>query len=343
MTSRWRRAAAGGLIALAVAALPACSEWQGLNTLNLPGTSGKGPGAFTIQAQIPDVSNLERNSRVRVGDVTVGNVTQIKRQGWNALVTMRLNGDVQLPANATARVGQTSLLGSLHVELAPPTGIAPDGRLHEGSLIPLSSGSSYPTTEQTLAAISLLLNGGGVGQIQDITKALATAFNGREGDLRSLIEQLDKFISYANDQKGDIISATESLNNLVGQFAGQKPIVDKALKTIPDALVVLKDQRNQLADALTQLGKFSATGRRLGQPDERGPGSRTQGPRSGAAVAGGRRSGDDAGTELVPDVPLAEGNHRQHVPRRLRQPEPDLRSDPEPDRQRFVHRYALGG
>ena len=127
MTSRWRRAAAGGLIALAVAALPACSEWQGLNTLNLPGTSGKGPGAFTIQAQIPDVSNLERNSRVRVGDVTVGNVTQIKRQGWNALVTMRLNGDVQLPANATARVGQTSLLGSLHVELAPPTGIAPDG------------------------------------------------------------------------------------------------------------------------------------------------------------------------------------------------------------------------
>jgi phospholipid/cholesterol/gamma-HCH transport system substrate-binding protein len=258
MTSRWRRAAVGGLIALAVAALPACSEWQGLNSLNLPGTAGRGPGAFTIQAQIPDVSNLDRNSRVRVGDVTVGNVTQIKRQGWNALVTMRLDGNVQLPANATARVGQTSLLGSLHVELAPPTGVPPEGRLHEGSLIPLSSGSSYPTTEQTLAAISLLLNGGGLGQIQDITQAFATAFNGREADLRSLIEQLDKFISYANDQKGDIIAATESLNSLVGQFAAQKPVVDKALKTIPDGLAVLKDQRNQLADALSQLGKFSA-------------------------------------------------------------------------------------
>ena len=163
-----------------------------------------------------------------------------------------------LPANATARVGQTSLLGSLHVELAPPTDIAPDGRLHEGSLIPLSSGSAYPTTEQTLAAISLLLNGGGVGQIQDITKAFATAFTGREDDLRSLIEQLDKFIGYVNDQKGDIISATESLNNLVGQFAEQKPVVDKALKTIPDALVVLKDQRNQLADALDPTRASSA-------------------------------------------------------------------------------------
>jgi phospholipid/cholesterol/gamma-HCH transport system substrate-binding protein len=94
--------------------------------------------------------------------------------------------------------------------------------------------------------------------VQDITTALSTAFTGREADLRSLIEQLDKFIAYNNDQKDDIIAATESLNNLVGQFAAQKPVVDKALKTIPDALEVLKDQREQLADALAQLGRFSA-------------------------------------------------------------------------------------
>lgn len=258
MSTRRTRAAVGGLVALAVVAAPSCSEWRGLNTLNLPGTQGHGPGAFTIQAQFPDVDNLDRNSRVRVNDVNVGTVTKIERQGWNALVTMRLNGDVKLPANARATVGQTGLFGSLHVELAPPVGEAAEGRLHDGSLIPLSRGRIYPTTEDTLAAVSLLLNGGGVGQIQDITKALATAFNGREQDLRSLIEQLDKFISYANDQKDDIIGATESLNNLVGQFAAQKPVLDKALKTVPDALVVLKDQRNQLADALVQLGRFSA-------------------------------------------------------------------------------------
>jgi phospholipid/cholesterol/gamma-HCH transport system substrate-binding protein len=125
-------------------------------------------------------------------------------------------------------------------------------------VIPLSSAGAYPTTEQTLAAISLLLNGGGLGNVQDITQAFSTAFTGREADLRSLIEQLDKFIAYNNDQKQDIIAAAESLNALVGQFAAQKPVVDKALRTIPDALAVLSNQRNQLADALTQLGKFSA-------------------------------------------------------------------------------------
>ncbi|WP_457144460.1 virulence factor Mce family protein [Mycobacterium sp. URHB0021] len=238
--------------------LTACGDWQGLNSLPLPGVQGTGPDAFTVQAQMPDVDNIEPNSRVRVADVTVGNVTKIERQGWHALVTMELNGDVQLPANATAKLGQTSLLGSLHIELAAPTDAAPEGRLHEGSLIPLSSGSKYPSTEQTLAAVSLLLNGGGIDKVQDITEAFSTAWAGREADLRSLIDQLNVFIGYVNDQKDDIISANESLNNLVGQFAAQKPVVDKALKTIPDALAVLKDQRDNLTEALAQLGKFSA-------------------------------------------------------------------------------------
>ena len=234
--------------------------WEGVNSLPLPGTQGGGPGSFVVQAQLPNVDNIERNSRVRVGDVNVGTITKIERQGWHALVTMRLNGDVRLPANATAKVGQTSLLGRLHVELAPPTDEPPLGTLHEGSLIPLSRATSYPSTEQALAAVSMLLNGGGVGQIQDITEALSTAFAGREQDLRSLIQQLDRFVAYLNDQKDDILAATESLNNLVGQFADQKPVLDDALETIPDALALLNAEKDKLAQAIHQLGEFTVLG-----------------------------------------------------------------------------------
>jgi phospholipid/cholesterol/gamma-HCH transport system substrate-binding protein len=254
---RLRRTAAGVGIAAALAGSAAC-DWHGLNSLPLPGTAGGGPGSFTIQAELPNVTNLQPNSRVRVGDVTVGNVTKVDMQGWHALLTMTLDGDVDLPANATVKLGQTSLFGSLHIELAPPTAAPPEGKLHDGSLIPLSSAGTYPSTEQTLAAISLVLNGGGVGQVQDITEALSTAFAGRADDLRSLIGQLDTYVGYLNDQKDDIIAAAESLNNLVGQIAAQKPVVDTALKTIPDALAVLNDQRDTIADAVTQLGKFSA-------------------------------------------------------------------------------------
>lgn len=255
---RRRLRIARALVAVLIVAVLSGCDFHGANSFKLPGTKGGGRGAYTVQAQMPDVQNLEQNSRVRVNDVTVGTVTNIQLQGWHALVTMSIDGDVDLPANAAATLGQTSLLGSVHVELAPPAGVPAQGKLKAGSLIPLKSSSAYPSTERTLAAVSLLVNGGGLGQIQDIIKALSTGFTGREQDLKSLLGQLDKFVGYLNDQKDDIIAATDSLNNLVGQFADQKPVIDKALKTLPGALTVLKDERNNLADALGEVSKFGA-------------------------------------------------------------------------------------
>jgi phospholipid/cholesterol/gamma-HCH transport system substrate-binding protein len=249
------------VIAAVMTTLSGCGfaqDWQGANTFPLPGTKGGGDGSFVVNAEMPDVQSLQRNSRVRVNDVTIGTVTDIQLQGWHAVVTMRLDPGTELPANATAKLGQTSLLGSVHVELAAPTEVAPEGQLKNGALIPLSSSAAYPSTEKTLSAVSLLLNGGGLGQIQDITAALSTAFSGREEDLRHLIGELDKFVSYLDDQKSDIIAATESLNNLVKQFADQKPVLDRALQTIPRAVTVLKDERQNLVDAVDHIGKFGA-------------------------------------------------------------------------------------
>jgi phospholipid/cholesterol/gamma-HCH transport system substrate-binding protein len=251
------RSLAAVLTLLCLSAISGC-EWRGLNTLRLPGTAGTGKGAYTIQAQLPDVVVIQQNTRVRVADVNVGNVTKIAVQDWHALVTMRIDGDVHLPENSVARVGQTSLLGSMHIELAPPTDEPPRGELHNGSLIPLSEASTYPTTEQTLASVAILLNGGGLGQVQEITQAFAKALTGREKEMRSLLTQLDTFTAQLNNQTDDIIVATEQLDSLAEQVAAKDSTVDKALKTIPQALNVLADSRHKLADAIDALGKFSA-------------------------------------------------------------------------------------
>jgi phospholipid/cholesterol/gamma-HCH transport system substrate-binding protein len=252
-----KRAVAAALVAVSMLALSGCG-WRGLNSLSLPGTEGTGDGSFTIQAQLPDVVTIQQNTRVRVADVNVGNVTNIEVQDWHALVTMRINGDVHLPANSTAKVGQTSLLGSMHIELAPPVDQEPEGQLRGGSLIPLSSAETYPTTEQTLASVSILLNGGGLGQLQEINQTFAKALAGREADMRSLLDQLDEFTARLNDQTDDIITATENLNSLAGQVAANDQTVDRALQTIPQALKVLADSRTKLADAIDAVGKFGA-------------------------------------------------------------------------------------
>lgn len=249
--------AACAAILLTAVGVSGCG-WRGLNSLPLPGTEGGGSDSYVIQAQMADVNNIQQNSRVRVADVNVGTVTKIERQGWHALLTMRIDGDVDLPANSVARIGQTSLLGSLHIELAPPTDGPPEGILREGAVIPLAGDVGYPSTEQTLSAVSLLLNGGGIGQLQDVVTTISTALRGREQDLRSLIEQLDMFVASVDDQTTDIIDATESLDRVVDKFAANKPIIDRAIDTIPEALRVLKDERHNLAEALDRLGKFSA-------------------------------------------------------------------------------------
>ena len=107
---------------------PCCSraaQFGGLNSLDMPGTAGHGKGSYTITVELPDVATLPQNSPVMVDDVTVGSVSGIEAVQrpdgtFFAAVKLSLDGNVDLPANATAKVAQTSLLGSQHVELAAP-------------------------------------------------------------------------------------------------------------------------------------------------------------------------------------------------------------------------------
>jgi phospholipid/cholesterol/gamma-HCH transport system substrate-binding protein len=243
-------------------ALTGC-EWNGLNSVPLPGTEGGEDGAYTVQIEMPNVTTLSQNSPVRVNDVTVGTVTGIELDGWHAVVTVSINPDVELPANATAKIGQTSLLGSQHLELAPPPGIAPEGTLEDGDVIPLDRAGAYPTTEQTLSSLSVVLNGGGLAQINDITRELNAALGGREESIRDLLPQLDQLVGSLDAQRGEIISAMEGIDRLASTVNAQSETLTAALDGIPPALEVLVGERQNLTNALVALGNLSTTATRV--------------------------------------------------------------------------------
>ncbi|MBT2268006.1 MCE family protein [Rhodococcus erythropolis] len=251
------------VVATAVALGASGCEWNGLNSVPMPGTQGRGEGAYEVQIEMPNVTTLSQNSPVRVDDVAVGSVSNIEVQGWHALVTVSLNPDVQLPANATAKIGQTSLLGSQHIELAPPVGEEPEGRLEAGDLIPIERAGAYPTTEQTLSSLSVVLNGGGLAQVQDITKELNAALGGREDSVRDLLPQLDQLVGSLDKQRGDIVSAMEGLDRLSSTVQAQHDTLNKALEGIPPALEVLVAQRQDITNALTSLGGLSEVASRV--------------------------------------------------------------------------------
>jgi virulence factor Mce-like protein len=148
-----RRRSARGLFAAAccsAVALSGCA-FDGVNSLPLPGTVGSDGDAVMYHVQIPNVGTLESNSPVMVSDVVVGTVRRMKVDDWNADVDVSVKPDVVVPANAVATVGQTSLLGSMHLALDPPVGQPPTGRLQPGSTIPLNRSSTYPSTWSTVA------------------------------------------------------------------------------------------------------------------------------------------------------------------------------------------------
>ena len=251
-----------GAGACLVVTLTGCS-FQGLNSLPLPGVVGRGPDSVTYHVEVPNVSTLESNSPVMLNDVVVGSVGKMKVDNWHADVEISVKPDVVLPANAVATVGQTSLLGSMHLALNPPLGQEAEGRLQPGATIGLNRSSSYPTTEKTLASLSAVVNGGGLGQIGDIIRNINTALGGREPEIRELLTRLDNVIGVLDQQRDNIIASIQQLRRLAGTFAGQRDVLDRALKDIPPALDVLVKERPLLTTALEKLGTFSDTTARL--------------------------------------------------------------------------------
>jgi virulence factor Mce-like protein len=252
--------------------------FHGLNSLPLPGAVGRGPGTNIYHVELPNVGTMESNSPVMIDDVVVGSVGTMRVQGWHADVEISVKRDVVVPANVVATVGQTSLLGSMHVELNTPLGQLGSGRLQPGATIPLSRSSAYPSTEQTLSSLGAVVNGGGLGQIGEIIHNFSAALSGREGAVRDLLTRLDTFVGTLDDQRNNIVDSIQALNRLAGTFADQRDVLTQALRKIPPALDVLIKERPRLTAALDQnLKNLEPTIRALADV----------GPELGTAVAAG--------------------------------------------------------
>ncbi len=117
---------------LCVALTATSCGFGGVNTLPLPGAVASGSGNSVYHVQIANVGTLESNSPVMIDDVVVGSVGKLDVHNWVADVEVRVRPDVAVPTNAVATIGQTSLLGSMHVALDPPLGEPPTGRLRPG-------------------------------------------------------------------------------------------------------------------------------------------------------------------------------------------------------------------
>jgi phospholipid/cholesterol/gamma-HCH transport system substrate-binding protein len=86
---------------------------------------------------------------------------------------------------------------------------------------------------------------------------------GREGDIKSVIDQLDTFIGGLDDHKSEIVRALDGLDRLSANLEAQKKDLAVALDDMPQGLEVLADQRELLTQMLTALSDLGVVGTRV--------------------------------------------------------------------------------
>ncbi len=285
---------------------------------------------MTIYVQMPDTLALNVNSRVRVADVYVGRVREIALKNWVATLTLDLQPGIKLPVNTLAKIGQTSLLGSQHVQLDSPPDPSPQ-LLRNGDTIPLKNSSAFPTTERVLASIATILRGGGIQNLDTIQTEINNLLTGRADQIREFLNRLDTFTDELNQQRQDITRAIDSTNRLLSIVAQRNDTLDRVLTEFPPLIKHFADTRDLFADAVEALGRISVAADNALAPSSANlhtnlaePAAAAQAARPGVAVS--RRRAEADAHRAVLDRERAEGGSRR-LPQRVADGRPDTVRD----------------
>lgn len=236
-----------------VPALTAC----GLSLHQLPAPGGVSGPTYHLTAVFRDVSDLTVGAKVKLQGVVVGEVTSIRTADFTAHVSMSISKRFRLPAGTTFQVRFTTPLGEDFVLATPP----PSGgqQLRDGDTVAPAQTSEAPTIEDTFAALSLLLNGGGLDKLHTIVAELDTALKGRTGAARDTLRRLDVVVGHLDAHKSDIDAALTGLAALSKRLDAGSTLVTQALGQFPQTLRILAADTGRIRVLLAKVATLGST------------------------------------------------------------------------------------
>ncbi|KQP81922.1 MCE family protein [Aeromicrobium sp. Leaf291] len=249
-TRRLGRAVVGVLLAVALAG---CSTTA--SDLPLPG-SRLGGDSYPLSAEFDDALNLAVGAPVKSGGVLVGRVREISVRDFRARVTMDVLADRRLRQGTTVRLRATTPLGELFVDVGEEGADGPF--LAPGSVLAAGDASSAPTIEDTMSAASMLINGGGLGQVQTIVEEATAALGGREPAVRTALRRMAGTASALNASDDELDAALTALAEVSRVLDEREDVVDAALTDLRPAAEVVRENTDELVDLLSGIDRLGA-------------------------------------------------------------------------------------
>jgi phospholipid/cholesterol/gamma-HCH transport system substrate-binding protein len=214
----------------------------------------------TIRARFTSTEGLNVNDDVKVLGVSVGKITAIENDGDDVLVTMEVDADQPIPADARAAIVSPSLVNGRFVQLAPV--FSGGDRLEDGATIDVAH-TAVPVTfdevKQQLTDLSTTLGpakGKRGGALATTIVALERSLkNGNSGRLRTAIADLRDAASALSDGRSDLFGTIDNLDAFTRNLA----LNDAALRGFTDELdavgTTLAVNRSTLRGAVRDLGE----------------------------------------------------------------------------------------
>ena len=233
----------------------------GPTILDLPRPGGGVSGdTYEITAQFADALNLPDGAHVRVGGVEVGRVEKISTHNFVADVRMRIPRKVVITDAATAQLRLTTPLGEGFVDIDPGNGTH---KLMDGSVIEPAATNTAASVEDMLAAASVLITGGGLGQLRTIAVELNKVIDGKHGDPRVLLKSLNDTLSAFNSRTADIDKTLAALDSLSGTLVNRQATLNAALQETAPAAKLLAEQTDKFSQLLARVVQLGKVGDRI--------------------------------------------------------------------------------
>lgn len=164
-----------------------------------------GIGVYDVHVDFADASGLYPKARVTYHGVKVGRVAELEVSDNGAIATLRIDNDIDIPADATAELHSTSAIGEQYVDLVAEDGDGPF--LGDGAEIPRARAVEMPQITPVLDRLNRLLAAVPRGQTRRVLTQVGDGFAGTGPDIGGLVDASGRLLTEAQAN----IEATTSL------------------------------------------------------------------------------------------------------------------------------------
>ncbi len=241
----------------------------------------------TITAYFTSATAIYPGDEVRVAGVKVGTIKSIQAQGTKAKMSLAVDRDVPIPANAEAVIVSQNLVGARYVQLTPPyedsgptmsdgavigldrTAVPVEWDEVKTQLMRLATDlgpkdeSSTTAVGRFLDTAATALDGNGqklhdaIAQLSGVSRVLADG----SGNLVDIIKNLQTFVTALRDSNTQIVEFQDRLASVSSVVDGSRSDLDGALTNLSSAVVDVKrfiaGSRNQTAEQLQHLSSIT--------------------------------------------------------------------------------------